>query len=665
LPGRLSYDTDYWGYYNGASNTSDIPNGIYTYNDGVSPTATLGIGNMGDRRANFTYGKANTLIRITYPSGGYREFEYEGNDYLYSTEDYNGHLFPDADDCAHNSFDTTVFDLYNDVQYSRGFTINSTNGYSLFYFNLDGGSSYNTVRIKQLGSVIAEISDEYSGYFTLQNGVYTLEFIYNTLDYINAIYCYWDDLNLTSNTIDRHGKTFRKANQNAGGLRIKKISDYDPLTNKNHYTRFKYYIPEDTTLTGGMLISYPKMLYNGTCADKGCHIVRIASQSAYPLSSDQGSYVFYPNVRVIEDDNGYTDNTFQFQFNFDRSASEFPILSNQDNSEHRGQLLCRRYYSQNGTLIKKDTTEYISGLDENYEPGVYSLSVKLSIWDMDNWFYCSDQFINAVESPPMPAVEQTIVYGPAGQSNQTKTLYNYYTAIGATRLYKKSVIESDGDTTITYYRYPFNSNDEFKLTLTGSEQAMKDTLRTLNLIEPIETVTYRKKGNDSFFVAGTKVSYSTFFSNKRQPALIKQYSSLTDSIVINISAYDGYGNVLEQYKGNNIKSVILWGYSGKYIVAQVTGSNLSTVQSMVDNSILQNPSNDAVLRTELNKIRVGLAGSQALVTTYTYIPETGVSSVTDTNGITVYYEYDQHGRPTSIRDKDNRIVKKFTYSVTQ
>jgi YD repeat-containing protein len=666
LPGRLSYDTDYWGYYNGAANTSPIPNGIYTYYDGYS-TQTKGIGDKGDRRANVEYGKANTLTRITYPSGGYREFEYEGNDFLYSTEDYNGHLYPDADDCFNNSFDTTEFDLYNDVQYGRDFTVNATNGYSLFYFNLEGVGAYDehTVRIKQYGSVKAEISGEYSGYFTLPNGTYTLEFSFNTFAYFTAIYCYWDDLNLTSNTIDRHGKTFRKANQNAGGVRIKKITDYDPLTGKSYYTRFKYFWPDDTALTSGMLISYPKMIYKGTCLEKGCRTTRIASHSAYPLNSDQGSYVFYPYVRVIEDGNGYMDNIFQFQFDYDQSGHEFPILPNQDNSYHRGQLLSTKYYTQSGTLIQEDFTEYINGIDDNYEPGVYSLSVKLSIWDVDNWQYCSDQFVNPLVSPPLPAVERSVVYGANGQSNETKTFYNYYTAIGATALYKKSVVESNGDSTITWYRYPFNNTADFKLPLTGGEQAMKDTLKSLNLIEPIETATYRKKGNDSVFIEATKVSYGTFAYGKRLPATIKRYSSMADSIVINISAYDVYGNVQENYKSNDIKEVILWGYNGKYIVAKVFGSDLSTVQAMVNNSVLQNPSNEAALRTELNNIRNGLAGSKAQATTYTYVPTIGVSSVTDPNGNTLYYEYDQHGWLTRIRDKNNHIVKKFINNVTQ
>nr|WP_240966238.1 RHS repeat protein [Pseudoflavitalea sp. G-6-1-2] len=66
------------------------------------------------------------------------------------------------------------------------------------------------------------------------------------------------------------------------------------------------------------------------------------------------------------------------------------------------------------------------------------------------------------------------------------------------------------------------------------------------------------------------------------------------------------------------------------------------------------------MRTELNKLRENLPGAQVI--TYTYAQLVGITSETDPNGNTLFYEYDAMGRLSLIRDKDGNIVKKFSYN---
>jgi YD repeat-containing protein len=141
------------------------------------------------------------------------------------------------------------------------------------------------------------------------------------------------------------------------------------------------------------------------------------------------------------------------------------------------------------------------------------------------------------------------------------------------------------------------------------------------------------------------------------------YTTAADSADIRFSAYDNRGNIQEKYKPNDIKEVAIWGYNGNYPVAVVTGSNLETVQRNLDMSLINNPSSDVALLTELNKIRVNLTGTMAQVITYTYSPLYGMTSMTDAAGRTTYYEYDLFGRLKIIRDHNNRIVKKIEYKL--
>lgn len=51
----------------------------------------------------------------------------------------------------------------------------------------------------------------------------------------------------------------------------------------------------------------------------------------------------------------------------------------------------------------------------------------------------------------------------------------------------------------------------------------------------------------------------------------------------------------------------------------------------------------------------------AQMTTYTYIPGLGVTSIMDPNGQTIYYEYDGFGKQAAIRDNDRNLVESYEY----
>ncbi len=72
LPAISSFAQDHWGYYNGKPNTTNIP-------PGIAPNLQFFPG--ADRHPDAAFIKAGVLTRITYPTGGYSEFVYEGNDY--------------------------------------------------------------------------------------------------------------------------------------------------------------------------------------------------------------------------------------------------------------------------------------------------------------------------------------------------------------------------------------------------------------------------------------------------------------------------------------------------------------------------------------------------------------------------------------------------------
>jgi YD repeat-containing protein len=74
-------------------------------------------------------------------------------------------------------------------------------------------------------------------------------------------------------------------------------------------------------------------------------------------------------------------------------------------------------------------------------------------------------------------------------------------------------------------------------------------------------------------------------------------------------------------------------------------------------------SNSINAGTRLDEIRVFPGDSQ--MTTYTYKPGIGISSMTDTNNVTSYYEYDSFGRLMSIKDDKGNVLQHYTYNYKQ
>jgi len=103
----------------------------------------------------------------------------------------------------------------------------------------------------------------------------------------------------------------------------------------------------------------------------------------------------------------------------------------------------------------------------------------------------------------------------------------------------------------------------------------------------------------------------------------------------------------------------LWGYSKSYPVAEIAGADYATASSYINQSILDNPADDASLRSHLNNLR-NIPNS--LVKTYTYKPLIGMTSQTDPAGKTTFYEYDNFNRLKNIKDYQGNIAKNFQYN---
>lgn len=128
--------------------------------------------------------------------------------------------------------------------------------------------------------------------------------------------------------------------------------------------------------------------------------------------------------------------------------------------------------------------------------------------------------------------------------------------------------------------------------------------------------------------------------------------------------YNTEGNIVERYhsNGETVPVAYLWGYKGKRIIAQVVNATYAQLTQNLGNTINHlnnNNLSDVEIRNALRPLREALPKAQ--LTVYTYYLGRGVTSITDPNGLTQYFEYDKSGRLITVKDPDLNIIRQNEY----
>jgi len=109
----------------------------------------------------------------------------------------------------------------------------------------------------------------------------------------------------------------------------------------------------------------------------------------------------------------------------------------------------------------------------------------------------------------------------------------------------------------------------------------------------------------------------------------------------------------------------VWGYNGTQPIAKVEGATYSQVSGLAGTIInasdadASDPTMEGALITALDGFRTALPGYQ--VTTYSYDPLIGVTSITPPNGLREVYVYDTANRLKEVRDVNGNLLKSNEY----
>jgi YD repeat-containing protein len=677
LPDKGSYSQDFWGYYNGANNSSLFP---YKGSLGNYPHPPY---ETGDRYPT-DKAVAGSIKEITYPTGGKTQFEFENNKiFAENIEQSNIKRFSEF--FSHSGYGQKLSNKFSTINEKMStnitLSVHPAGIYSVFVklIQLDNNKTILSFSDSDIAGSFIKIgtnSDgtvkyQYSQEIQLSEGTYqwVTQIINNEGRNINPqpisiSFTYY------ANIIE-----IVSGEKLVGGLRILRMTNYDKdnrILNQKHYT----YLDK-----------------NGKCSGIGCpepefvksYVVTIPEAfgvlpgylgleeiGEINLNNFNGSAVQYTYVTEEAIENGiptfkteYEYNQRKFYRNIIPSINDVRgYVSVQYNpNDYEGGLLKTKidYKYENGTytpIIKEFNTYTIVDNDDSI-PSFRALSVTKYYDDpLDSDISYDNRFIYGTYDVKASKVylSNKRIEEIRGE-NPIVTIFNYAYSNPLYFLLTSSTRSRSGNSTMkTSYQYSFESNNQ-----------IFNEMKLRNMINMPITITTTV---DDILTEKTNISYGYHKNNSiiEVSTINKQIGLSNLSFETNYHIYDNCGNPIHISQNGSNNIFYFWSYKGKYPIAEIMGGNYtySEIELIIKNVFLVSnidelsdigkPNETPLIDASLQR-----ALPNAQVTTYTYKPLIGMTSKTDPNGVTTYYEYDSFGRLKYIKDTNGKIIEQYDY----
>jgi hypothetical protein len=447
------YQKDYWGFYNGASNTNPIP--------------PEGNPNDANRSPNVTYAIYNSLRDFYLPGGGYIFYEYELNDRYPVLKTQNTLSVPGEYNYSQSSipfnqvFGTKqhlVFTLDPTVSRTGGAPISGSGIMTVNFTSNDGSivyasTSFSLYDLFYLGTVSRELN--------IPNGSYQIQtsqssgtgFTIQSL----PINISWE-----SQTVDNSRTAIP-----SGGLRIKRVTRSDDVDDPNFTTEEYQYLTEDGKSSGFLgdtaaySHSYTETVINGSTTTTIYNY--ITSDPTNTLDFTQGSPVGYSRVIVYKGTSTHNVGKTVYEFtgpadvNSNIRTHVFPYTPHDIREWGLGLPKRVSLYDTSGSLVKRSVNTY------RIDTVAYNTSDFLSL-QLGNTF-------TQINGDPTNSA-----------SPRTKTFIGeqYYPSSGRTYVVSSTdtLYQSDGSTNTTYRNYSYDSNYNVTKVVTGYDRTRGLQLET-------------------------------------------------------------------------------------------------------------------------------------------------------------------------------------------
>lgn len=413
--------------------------------------------------------------------------------------------------------------------------------------------------------------------------------------------------------------------------------------------------------------------------------IKRSSEPLFPILKTKGGWVGYGKVVVSQANNGREEFYFHnpeshpdeqgtsinFPFKNTSLTDTYHDRTHVSKDPLRGLLQSKKIYDASGQLLKVISNDYQEN-PELMEQSVYNkLSIQNKFVSMSTYGQ-SNHFANMFNGRhSILEFGEIRSYFPYLRNSTTTNKYDtgdYTESLLVKKMSPHNMqvtdlirSNSNGDSN-TVKKYYVTDSDVFQY-LTADQIATLNLMKEHNRIELVMLET--KESNIS---TGKKLN--TFIINNNKSLLestkvVKDNSSAFYTVA-QYHSYDSKGNPIEVSEQDGIHIVYLWGYNYSRPIAKIENATYNEVMSALgrganDNlSYLQNYT-ESQIQTEIDKARTNTNLDKAQVTTYTYKPLIGVSTITDPRGEKITYHYDNFNRLEFVKDSNGNILKEHKY----
>lgn len=705
IPARFSLATDFYGYSNGKSNQTPFPNvsgqvpnyifaktsGWASANKDVDPVRTY-FGN---------------LKRIYYPTGGYSEVTYQSNSSLEPTQVEN-FVTSELEATRSCSSPKTVSKKFTFV--SNGAPISYSAYASTDYSNCgepDNLHEVHGISIKDVttGTVVRSQNTKYYESIVANKDLCLTALLSDNRCPVNTVggHTYEVEYSVTSYLGRIDGRASINYNlyyeaQNVlkhyGGSRVSKIEENN--TEKGSYSRLFFYnklVDRSFQQTSIANASTPKT-FDYLVTKRNCTLECSAQNSPDPIISstpipvyrfykdnilsdfnDRTNKIFYQSITELINGNKAIERNYVYDGDLNSSVYDPSILDapHSNNGQlKRGLLQNEKQYSfrNNDFIISKE-------IDNKYS---FSQNAITSFIFRQNYSFSSGQIDNPQE--PIANISYTSYQNYYGYSKLVESFTREYT--------EGQVMETKVNTD---YNNPQHLQPTLQKitdpnTVTETSYAYAHEKGNQLMIDknmvgiPLETTSTQTIGTSTKTLAKTEAVYpkttaeiTNNTGNLILPLSIKSYdlqNIATSSTEITYDKYDNKGNLQQYTTKDGVSTTIIWGYNQTQPIAKVEGTtydqlvNSGLISTIISASDLDasNPGNESALITALDSFRNNSALSGYQISTYTYDPLIGVTSITPPSGIREVYIYDTANRLKEIRENNatGKLLKEFKYN---
>jgi YD repeat-containing protein len=186
---------------------------------------------------------------------------------------------------------------------------------------------------------------------------------------------------------------------------------------------------------------------------------------------------------------------------------------------------------------------------------------------------------------------------------------------------------------------------------TGNSAVSQNRIAEIERIESYRGINLLS--TSKIMYANTFGANASYFPQTIQTA--KAAASLEERVQYNL--YNEFGNPTELQKENGTVVSYIWGYNKSQPIAKIENATNAQIATALGVSLATVDETDL---TAINNLRVTLPN--AMITTYSYRPLVGVSTITDPKGYKATYEYDSLGRLKVVRDAYGNKVSENEYN---